>query len=83
MSIPTAWCGRRFPAAAQLASFDRSKCKVLNGPTATGQHCPEGWTMYPVPGPQFKGTDVIADYLLQQLGRSRQTRSAWATTYRS
>jgi streptogramin lyase len=39
----------------QLASFDRRKCKVLNGPTATGQHCPEGWTLYPVPGPNFKG----------------------------
>ena len=45
-----------------LASFDRRKCKVLNGPTATGQHCPEGWTLYPVPGPKFKGTDAKADY---------------------
>jgi hypothetical protein len=48
--------------SGQLASFDRSKCKVRNGPTATGQHCPEGWTMYPVPGPKLKGTDVAADY---------------------
>jgi hypothetical protein len=48
--------------SAQLGRFDRSKCKVLNGPTATGQHCPEGWTLYPVPGPLFKGTDVRADY---------------------
>ncbi|MGD0906415.1 MAG: carboxypeptidase regulatory-like domain-containing protein, partial [Candidatus Acidiferrales bacterium] len=38
------------------------KCKVLNGPTATGQHCPEGWTMYPVPGPKFAGTDAQADW---------------------
>jgi hypothetical protein len=45
-----------------LASFDRSKCKgPLNGPTATGQHCPEGWTLYPVPGPKFKGSNVLAD----------------------
>jgi hypothetical protein len=45
-----------------LASFDRRKCKgPLNGPTATGQHCPEGWTLYPVPGPKFKGTEVLAD----------------------
>ena len=28
---------------------------MLNGPTATGQHCPEGWTLYPAPGPQMKG----------------------------
>ncbi len=48
--------------SADLASFDRSKCKVLRGPTATGQHCPEGWTIYPVPGPTFKGTDVRSDY---------------------
>jgi hypothetical protein len=50
--------------SGQLASFDRSKCKVLNGPTATGQHCPEGWTLYPVPGPNFKGeTEAKADWL--------------------
>jgi hypothetical protein len=41
-------------ASGHLASFDRSKCKVLNGPTATGKHCREGWTPYPFPGPQFK-----------------------------
>src|SRR6267154_2341058 len=40
-------------ASGHLASFDRRKCKVLNGPTATGKHCPEGWTLYPYPGPQF------------------------------
>ena len=33
--------------SAQLASFDRRKCKVLNGPaTADGRHCDEGWTFY-------------------------------------
>jgi hypothetical protein len=43
-------------ASGHLASFDRSKCKgPLNGPTALGEHCPEGWTLYPYPGPQFKG----------------------------
>jgi hypothetical protein len=42
--------------SSHLASFDRRKCKSpLNGPTATGQHCPEGWALYPLPGPQFKG----------------------------
>jgi hypothetical protein len=48
--------------SGQLASLDRSKCKVLNGPTATGQHCREGWTLYPAPGPKFQGTNVSADY---------------------
>jgi hypothetical protein len=42
--------------SSQLASFDRRKCKVLTGEAATtGQHCPEGWTLYPFPGPNFKG----------------------------
>ena len=42
-------------ASGHMASFDRRKCKVLTGPTATGQHCPEGWTFYAEPLPQFKG----------------------------
>ena len=41
--------------SGHMASFDRSQCRVLNGPEATGQHCPEGWTLYPTPGPQMKG----------------------------
>jgi len=27
----------------------------LNGPNATGNHCPEGWTIYQYPGPGFEG----------------------------
>jgi len=43
-------------ASGHLGAFDRSKCKgPLNGPTATGNHCPEGWTLYPLPGPQLGG----------------------------
>jgi hypothetical protein len=43
-------------SSGQLASFDRRKCKgPLNGPTATGKHCPEGWTFYAMPGPNYKG----------------------------
>ena len=39
-----------------LGSFDRRKCKgPLNGPNATGDHCPEGWAMYRYPGPGFEG----------------------------
>ena len=42
-------------SSGQFASFDRRKCKgPLNGPKATGNHCPEGWTLYPFPGPQFR-----------------------------
>jgi hypothetical protein len=43
-------------ASGHLASFDRRKCKgPLNGPAATGNHCPEGWTLYAEPLPQIKG----------------------------
>jgi hypothetical protein len=47
--------------SGHLASFDRNKCKVLNGPTATGQHCPGGWTLYASPGPKFKGVNSSAN----------------------
>jgi hypothetical protein len=43
-------------ASGHLASFDRRKCKgPLNGPNATGAHCPEGWSFYQYPGPGFQG----------------------------
>jgi hypothetical protein len=43
-------------ASGHLASFDRRKCKgALSGPKATGQQCPEGWTLYAEPLPQMKG----------------------------
>lgn len=40
--------------SGHIASFDRTKCKVLNGPDALGKHCAEGWTLYRTPGPQMK-----------------------------
>ena len=43
-------------ASGHLASFDRRKCEgPLNGPAATGDHCPEGWEFYQFPGPGFAG----------------------------
>jgi hypothetical protein len=43
-------------ASGHLGAFDRSKCKgPLNGPKATGNQCPEGWSFYQFPGPGFKG----------------------------
>jgi len=43
-------------ASGHLGKFDRSKCKgPLNGPkAASGKLCPEGWTLYVLPGPQFR-----------------------------
>jgi hypothetical protein len=41
-------------SAGHLVSFDRRKCKgPLNGPDATGNHCPEGWALHKYPGPGF------------------------------
>jgi hypothetical protein len=40
--------------SGHLGEFDRRKCKgPLNGPTATGTHCPEGWSFHNLPGPGF------------------------------
>jgi len=44
--------------SGHLGRFDRSKCKVTNGPTATGQQCPEGWTISEAPGPKVAGTKM-------------------------
>jgi hypothetical protein len=53
-------------SSGHLMSFDRSKCKgPLNGPSATGNHCPEGWAFYKYPGPGFEGfpdTSAEASY---------------------
>jgi hypothetical protein len=41
-------------SGGHLIEFDRSKCKgPLNGPNATGDHCPEGWAFHKYPGPGF------------------------------
>jgi hypothetical protein len=42
--------------SGHLGEFDRRKCKgPLNGPNATGDHCPEGWRFHRLPGPSFPG----------------------------
>jgi hypothetical protein len=43
-------------SSGHLIAFDRRKCKApLNGPQATGDHCPEGFTLHRYPGPGFDG----------------------------
>jgi hypothetical protein len=47
--------------SGHLGAFDRRKCRgPLNGPTATGDHCPEGWTLYRFPGPGFEGLEEFS-----------------------
>jgi hypothetical protein len=46
-------------ASGHMGRFDRSACThPLNGPEATGQHCPEGWTFFTEPLPQMRGVDL-------------------------
>jgi len=50
-------------ASSHLASFDRSKCKVFNGPRVVeGTQCAAGWKLYISDGPRFKGTDIPSDF---------------------
>lgn len=45
-----------------LVSFDRRLCQApLNGPKATGDHCPEGFKFYRYPGPGFDGETTSAE----------------------
>ncbi|HXF33711.1 MAG TPA: hypothetical protein VN603_04000, partial [Candidatus Acidoferrales bacterium] len=61
-------------ASGHLAAFDRRKCKgPLNGPAATGKQCPEGWTLYPLPGPQFNG--------LTDSGSAESSYYAWVDQF--
>jgi hypothetical protein len=62
-------------SSGHMASFDRRKCKgPLSGPaSATGKHCPEGWTLFQMPGPQFKGLDVP--------GSANQAYYVWVDRY--
>ena len=61
-------------ASGHLASFDRRKCKgSLNGPDATGQHCPEGWTFYTEPLPQLQG--------LKESGSAESSYYTWVDQF--
>jgi hypothetical protein len=64
-------------ASGHIASFDRKKCKgPLNGPEAvSGKLCPEGWTLYKMPGPQFKGVD--------ESGSANNAYYLWVDRYNS
>ena len=71
-------------ASGHLGSFDRRKCKgPLNGPKATGDHCPEGWAFHKYPGPGFDGIgENSAEVELLHLGRPAQHVRASARTCR-
>ena len=60
-------------SSGHLASFDRRKCKVLNGPTAIGKHCPEGWTLHTLPGPNFES--------LKEAGSAEASYYTWVDQF--
>ncbi|MBI4262964.1 MAG: carboxypeptidase regulatory-like domain-containing protein [Acidobacteria bacterium] len=58
------WTG--LAGSGHLASFDRSKCAIKEGPGKFDpQHCSEGWTLYAVPGPQMQNVTAngSADFM--------------------
>ena len=44
--------------SGHFAAFDRSACTVTNGPTATGQSCPEGWTLHRMEKPTYENATM-------------------------
>ena len=65
--------------SGHLASFDRRKCKgPLNGPKATGQHCPEGWTLYPDAGTELQEREGLRQRRLALLRLGGSVRHAGA-----
>jgi hypothetical protein len=60
-----AW--QNWRGSGHFSSFDRRKCKVTSGPTATGQSCPEGWTFYRRSNPTYQNSTINSDesYLTQ------------------
>ena len=72
-----------------IASFDRRLCMVLSGEAATtGKHCPQGWKLYPIPGPKLQGVtaEIGSDFnyfnyvdKFNALGLGRNTAMATGT----
>ena len=70
-------------SSGHLASFDRRKCKgPLNGPKATGDHCPEGWAFYQYPVLDLKESARTARSRATTRGSTSTTPSASAKTCR-
>lgn len=44
--------------SSHVAKFERDKCAQTWG---TGDQCPEGWTLWEIPGPVFEGTNFKSD----------------------
>jgi len=64
-------------SSGHLGRFDRRLCKgPLNGPSATGDHCPEGWSLHRYPGPGFID-DPAAGWKGRGLWSTSGDRTPW------
>jgi hypothetical protein len=71
-------------ASGHLGSFDRRKCKgPLNGPNATGNQCPEGWSFYNIRARVLKASAITPPSRAITPGSTSITRWGSATTSRS
>ena len=62
-------------ASSHLASLDRSKCRVFNGPSVVaGEQCEAGWKLYPLRRAEVQGHRHSGRLPLLQLGRSARYR---------
>jgi hypothetical protein len=69
--------------SGHLGEFDRRKCKApLNGPAATGDHCPEGWTLHDRLARGSPNCRSSAWNPATTPGWTSTTRWVWARTYR-
>jgi hypothetical protein len=64
-----------FSGSGHLASFDRSKCAKKWG---MGDQCPEGWKLWKVPGPEFKGFEPTRK---EEAGSSTMLYYIWVDRY--
>ncbi len=64
--------------SGHIGSFDRRKCKApLNGPNATGDHCPEGWSFHQYPVQGSGASARTAPSRATTRGSTSTTRSGW------
>jgi hypothetical protein len=54
-----AW--QNWRASGHLTSFDRTRCKSTRDPQASGQSCPEGWSMYRKSDPTYTNSIFLAN----------------------
>jgi hypothetical protein len=70
-------------SSGHLASFDRRKCEgPLNGPAATGDHCPKAGRCTSTRGRASRDSGRTAPSRATTRGSTSTTRSAWARTSR-